>query len=324
MAEAGREGTGAREGWVVWLVANPWTKVMSFFFAVAAWVYVQGDEIHEQRVRAKVQWELPAELVTTTPLPEAVMIEVRGARAATRRAEEALVRLRVDLTGFPIGEHSVVLEEYEPTGLPQAVQVIGVEPGELRFELDHEAERKVIVRPVLAGAPAEGFAVEKATLEPDVVMVRGPRSVVASMEDIGTQPIDVSNMVSPGIREVDLALPPGVELVSNVVPTAEIKVAPAKQVVMLTEVPVYVWQHPEYLPEVQHVDVTLEGPSDQLRRVSEGSAFAFVHVPDPPNRDRYEAEFGPQQGVRVRVWHPGGEDVRVTAMVPNMVAVVRP
>lgn len=317
-------GEGRRDAWVAWLVANPWTKLMAFVFAMAAWLYVQGDEVHEVLVQTQVQWELPSELVTTAPLPRTVMVRVKGARNATRRAETAIVRLRVDISEFDIGEHGVDLANHQPTGLPQTVQVIGVEPDEVRFRLDNELERKVVVRAVVAGQPAEGFQLAKTTVEPTVVNVRGPRTVVESLEEVVTEPIDVSGLAEDEIRDVDLALPPGVELVSPVVPTAEVEVAPAKQVVTMSRVPVYVWEHPEYKPEVQHVEVTLEGPSDQLGGVADGRVFAFVHVPEPPNRNRYEAEFGPQQGVRVRVEHPGGTEVRVTSMTPNMVAVVGP
>lgn len=319
MADASRESS--RDAWMAWFVANPRTKILSFLLAMAAWVYVQGDEIHEELVRTQIQWELPNGLVTTAPLPDAVMLRVRGTRAATRRAEDSIVRMRVDLAEFDIGEHAVDLGAYEPVGVPQAVQVIGVEPAEVRFKLDEEAERKVVLRAVVAGSPAAGFEVRESIAEPSVVHIRGPRSVVESLDEVGTQPIDVSGMSGTRIRDADLDLPTGVALASGVVPTVEVRVAPAHQVVQVSDVPVYVWEHPEYQPEVGQVDVTLEGPSDQLRGVSAERVFAFVHVPEPPTRKRYEAEFGPQQGVRVRIVHPGGDDVRVTAMSPNLIPV---
>jgi hypothetical protein len=69
--------------------------------------------------------------------------------------------------------------------------------------------------------------------------------------------------------------------------------------------------------------VTFEGPQDEVRRLGSQNVVAFVHLPEPADRGRYEAWFGPQDGVRVRVLHAGGGEVKVIGVQPPTIAVVR-
>ncbi|MBX2797976.1 MAG: hypothetical protein KTR31_09915 [Myxococcales bacterium] len=317
--------TASAPDWLVGsVVANPWTKLLAVMFAVGAWLYVQGDEVHEQRITANVQWVLPVNLVTTEPLPTAVVLRVRGTREATRRAQEAVVQLPIDISDVGIGEHSLQFDNFEARGLPTNVALLAIEPHVLRYGLDEVGNRKVSVRPVMVGDPTPGFEVGDVQLEPQVVDLRGARSKVASLREVATQPIDVSGLTQDAVVGVNLDLPRGVTLASDSVPTATIQVVPQIERRVVTEVPVHVWGRHDYRPLVEVVDVTLEGPTRQLRGVNRQRVVAFVQLPESPEQSRYDAAFGPREGVRLRVVHPGGEDVAVAAVTPSTIEVVRP
>ena len=72
------------------------------------------------------------------------------------------------------------------------------------------------------------------------------------------------------------------------------------------------------------MQVTLEGPAAALRAMSAEEVLAFVHLPNAPTRTRYEAAWGPEEGLRVRVVHPGDEEVVVISMEPAVAEVFRP
>ncbi|HHO54620.1 MAG TPA: hypothetical protein ENK18_28030 [Deltaproteobacteria bacterium] len=311
------------EGWTAWVTGNLWSKLLALVLALAAWLYVQGEQVHEQTMKATVQWKLPPKLVTTEPLPTSLALVVRGTRTATRSAEHMVARLPVDISEIGVGEHGLEFDAFPMTGLPPSLQVVSIKPSSLRFTLDELAVTKVKVRPVLVGDPGDGFEIQESTVDPPVIEVRGPRSKVASLREVSTRSIDVSGLVSDTISDVDLDLPRGVELASEVVPTASIVVVPTSERRVLTQVPVLVWGRYDFQPEEAHVDVTLEGPAGQLEGVTFDRVVAMVHVPEPAVEDRYEAWFGPQEGVRMRILHPGGEDVEVVAVQPPQVTVVR-
>ena len=178
---------------VAWL-SNPWAKLLSVALATAAWLYVQGEEVREERVKAQIAWTLPPNLVATEPLPTTASITVRGTRAAVNKAHQAAVRLVVDASSYAEGGHTVDLDGIVADGLPSTVQRLGLSPSSVQFTLDREAVHSVRIDVVLVGNPAPGYVVAAAESEPNVVEVRGPRDAVSSLRAVPTRPIDVSGL----------------------------------------------------------------------------------------------------------------------------------
>jgi hypothetical protein len=103
-----------------------------------------------------------------------------------------------------------------------------------------------------------------------------------------------------------------------------VSVAPNLEREVLTSVPVSVWNNTgAWRPSVQSVAVTLEGPAAELRQLTPEDVVAFVHLPDAPERSRYEAPYGPSEGVRLRILHGRSSRVTVVRVEPAAVEVVR-
>ncbi len=305
------------------VVANGRYKLLSVVLALAAWLYVQGDQVHETKVKARIAWTLPDELTATEQLPPTVTVLVRGTRQGVRSTEASTLILPADLTGYAAGEHVLELESLGVRGLPNGVDVLSVLPGAMRFELDEVATRKVELAPQLVGDPAPGFEVESVTLDPPVVEASGPRVALSELAFVRTKPIDVSGLAADAIREVSVDPPRGIEARSEAPTRAAIRIAPIVEQRELQGVPVFVWRHPGWVPEVAMVDVTVQGPSASLRGLTSEQVAAFVHLPDRPTAASYEAAHGPTEGLRLRLLHPGGEEVEVLQVSPPRVKVVR-
>jgi YbbR domain-containing protein len=201
------------------------------------------------------------------------------------------------------------------------VEVLSVAPSAVRFVLDEITTRKVNVSPVLVGEPPEGFEISEVTLDPAVIEVRGPRSAVAAIDEIRTQPIDVSGLTETGSRQVVLDPPRGVTA-EGLPPFARIAVRSRRARRTLEGVPVHVRAHWDWRPTPETVAVTLEGRASALEAVSPEEVIAVVVVPESVHRRTFEAWWGPQDGVRVEVLHPAG--VEAAAVQPPSVQVTRP
>jgi len=293
------------------------------FLALSAWLYVQGDEVHETKLKARVAWTLPEGLTTTEQLPVTVTVLVRGTRQGVRTAEASTVIVPADLTDFSVGEHVVDLESMGVRGLPPGVDLLSVLPSAMRFVLDDVATRKVALDAKLVGDPAPGFAIASVSLDPAVVEVSGPRVVLADLPSIATKPIDVSGLAADTIVDVSFDPPRGVFVGDQAPPRAAIRMVPEVERRVLQGVPVYVWRNYDWRPEVAMVEVTVEGPAESLRQMGTEHVVAFVHLPDRPSDASYEAAHGPTEGVRLRILHPGGEEVDVISVSPNRVKVVQ-
>jgi len=309
------------DSWLGWAISNPLMKVMSLVLAVVTWLYVQGDEVHVGVIKAPVVWSLPAGLVSVEPLPKTITMDVRGTRAAIRFAQEKVVRVPVDLNEVGMGEHALEFGSFPASGLPPSVEVLALQPKSLRFTLDELALRKVAIKPALVGEPEPGFEVREVTFDPPVVDIQGPRTTVDALRHVSTQPLDVSRLRDDVTTEISLDLPRSVTMQAEVVPVATILVVPTMERRVLSGVQVHVWSRYDYVPEEQRVEVTLEGPTSELQGVTAEQVVAFVHLPDPAERSRYEVWYGPRGGVRVRVLHPGSAKVKVVGVQPPNISV---
>lgn len=307
----------------VQLFRHPHYKLLSFAIALFAWGYVQLEQVGEAEVRAKVVWQLPPGLSSVDQLPRRVELSVRGTGADIRRARAARVELPVDLRTIGSGEHQVEFGAFRPEGLPEGLEILGCSPSSMTFRLDELVTRKVSVEPVHVGEPASGYLVGDVSVEPAVVALEGPRGVVAALTQVKTRPVEVSGLSADARVPVELELPRAVGLVAGTELTAVVSVVPELERRTFSAVPVVAWQQSGWTTEPGTVEVILEGPAEALAKVPADEVVAFVHLPDTPDRARYEAPWGPKEGVRLRVLHGVGDAVEVVRVEPARVEVVR-
>jgi len=303
------------------IFGNPHYKLASIGLAVLTWLYVQSDELHEEPLKAQIDWTLAPGLVSIDPLPTQLTLRVRGTRAAIRRArDQDQVEVSVDISDIGPGEHNLDFEPF-PTNISSTLEVLGRLPSGVRFELDEVSQRKVKIRPVVVGEPAPGYAVESIVLAPAVATLSGPGVTVTQLTEVQTAPIDLTGLAGNASIPVELDLPRSVEEISGQPVSAEIEILAQNAQRTWAEVPVYVWENTRYRPVADSVRVTLQGPSAQLKSLSAEDLVAFVHLPAGANEPRYEAAWGPKDGLRLRILHAHADRLEVTEVEPSRVEV---
>lgn len=308
--------------WAAWLTSNPFTKGLALLIAVTAWLFVQQDVSRESTVPVRLHWDLPPELVPTTPLRNQIVLRVEGPRAATKRARSVGLDQSVELDGQP-GEHVVDLAAKDWSSLPESLRLVAVEPVSLTVELDEQARHKVKVQPRHVGEPSTAYRVSGVSLEPSVVELEGPRSLLGKLTHVLTKPIDVTGIRELTILDAPLDLPRGVHLADDEVPRATVDVEAVRAEIASLVVPVVVYDDPGWVPEPRSIEVSFEAPVSMLDWIREDSVVAFVRVPRGA-RGSVQARYGTQRGARLEIWHPGGPEVVVTRVQPSLVRVERP
>jgi YbbR domain-containing protein len=305
-----------------WIFGNPHYKLAALLMAVLAWLYVQSDELHEDSVKARVNWSMAPGLVSVEALPTQIALRVRGTRAAIRRARDQDVYLEVDIRDIGPGEHNLEFGPFPAVDLPTALEVVGHSPSGVRFALDEVSQRKVKVRAVVVGEPAPGYAVESIVLTPPVAMVRGPGVSVAELGELETEPIDLTGLAGNAVVPVEVDFPRPIESADGARFSAQIEIVAQNAERTFAAVPVYVWGSAPYRPIEQTVQVVMQGPAAQLEGLADDDLAAFVHLPSPADQTRYEAAWGPKDGLRLRVLHTAEDRLDVIAVEPSRVEVV--
>ena len=310
-------------GFVRRLFRHPFLKLGSLLVAVVGWMYVQGGQVVEARVRADLVWSLPEGLVAVDPPPGTIALVVKGARSATRQAQSMKFTIPVDLTHAVRGEARVEFAALPVEGLPKGVSLMGTAPAGTAVVLDLEQSRKVRVEAVVVGDPAEGYVVAATTVEPRVVEVRGARAAVAGLTFLKTKPIEATGLSAELDQPVELDLPAGIEVASGTAVRARLAVEPRYEQVTLSDVPITVFRGADaWRVADPSVQVVLRGPVAAIRTLEQDKVSAFVHLPEGGNRPRYLASFGPEEGLRLDVVVPD-RDVVVVSVRPSTVEVVK-
>ena len=302
------------------LVRNPHYKLLSVAIAVMAWLFVQGRTLTDGTVVAEVEYLRPEGLATVDEL-DTVNVLVEGSRSALLRAKRGQVKVLVDLRESSAGTQYVVFGTETGVDGLSGVTVMGYEPPSWTLELDQLGEFNVRVKPDWF-APPDGYSVARVTTEPSVVAISGPVTAIKRLNGvISTKPMNLEKVREDGQRKVELDVPPQIQVIGGNGVLARIDIEPTRDSKVFV-VPVAVANR-DWVAEVETVRVKLEGPSGDVRRIKDTDIVVLAYLPDNPTRTDYDVRYGPREGLRLQVIHPGGEEVQIRSIDPPSLEVKR-
>jgi len=121
-------------------------------------------------------------------------------------------------------EQKIRAEEVQ--NIPRGLRVSLLDPG-VRVRLEKKLTRSVAVKAQLVDKPAPDYEVVRIVVTPPKVRVSGPRSFVAALDEVRTEPISIEGLdASRVFRGRHLVLPdaPGSERVVIEPPTVDVRV----------------------------------------------------------------------------------------------------
>jgi YbbR domain-containing protein len=299
-------------------------KGLALAFAVMMWVWVQSEQVVEERARVRLDWKLPDGLMLVEPPLETATVTVEGVQAFVRTVRQKDLSILLDLSRAREGEVSLDLSERPVAGMASQVRVVSVSPSTLKVQLDRVLERRVNVVAVIQGEPADGFRVGKVVVKPERVALSGPSSVLRGLSEIAADAVDISGLKEDAVFQVGLATQAG-QLVPTVPArfSVEVKIEPIVKERAFEGVPVLLRDGERFLTGAQSVKVTLAGPVDRLNAIDPEEVSVLVHVPDGWNGNAGEARRGRGEGLRYEVVQPAGEVVSVVGVTPERIPVER-
>ena len=182
-------------------------KLIAAVVAFTLWFFVATSEHSQVALPTSIEYVgLAPHLVLVAGHRESVDLEVRAIRSVVARLGPETVRVHVDLTGLEAGE-SVVEITPSDVQAPPGATVTRITPARLHLTVAPAATGAVKVVPQVRGVPAEGFAIQRVSVEPPSVRIKGPRSTIETRGEVSTLPIDVSGSRRTVTQSVGLMLP---------------------------------------------------------------------------------------------------------------------
>lgn len=172
-------------------------KVLSLLIALALWFIVRDERI-ETTVTLALDVQAPGELmVSNEHLPE-LTVGVSGTRVALSRLRNANLVHVVKPKNTEPGP-VVIRIRPEDLDLPVGVDAMSVSPSSAGVRLEARVTRRVPVKARILAAEGTSFRVRKVTVTPDRVRISGPASIVAGIDEVWTEVIEVAPKVADPI-----------------------------------------------------------------------------------------------------------------------------
>jgi YbbR domain-containing protein len=178
-------------------------KLISLTFALILWFFVMGERRLEIGYAVPLETEnIPAGLMIANELPTTIDVRISGPRTLLMNLQPQDIRIAVDLGDVQPGVTSFKRLE-ERINLPWALRVTRMSPAFVDVRLERIERKTVPVRPILVGAPAEGFRVTTVQSSPRQVVVEGAQTELAQLNEVTTEAVNVD-----GARDVVIATVP--------------------------------------------------------------------------------------------------------------------
>lgn len=176
-------------------------KAVALIMAMVLWIYVTNEQNPPVETSLNVPLEVHNldETNVAVDLPDTVRVKVRGSRGIIAGLQAKDMKAFVDVKGLAEGRQSVKVHAQVPASL----ELLEISPDQLIIRIDTAASRTMPVELRINGLAAEGIAVSKAAVTPQQITVRGPRSLLDSIDkavatlDIGGKTADFTAPIVP-------------------------------------------------------------------------------------------------------------------------------
>jgi len=177
---------GLTQNWVL--------KLLSLVFALILWFFVMGEQKLEVGYAVPLELKnVPAGMMVANDVPSLVDVRISGPRTILMNVKPSDLSLAIDLRDLQPGVTSFKRLE-ERLNLPSAIKVTRLSPAVVDVRLERRKEKSVPVRVVFSGTLAEGYKVTSLKTDPEKVVVEGAESELKDVNEVTTEPIDVSDV----------------------------------------------------------------------------------------------------------------------------------
>jgi len=192
------------------ITANLWLKLASIFLAVTLWFFVISSGRSVIIKEVPVQYINAPQSLEMVDMAKNVSVVIEGQKRLLSGLSQGDISVVVDLENMKAGKNSYSLSK-KNIKLPKSLLITSILPETLSLTLEERLKKEVSVKPVITGAPEEGFSVESVKIAPEKVLIEGPKSLIRRTYIIKTQPIDISGIYENLQHTASLDITPNIK-----------------------------------------------------------------------------------------------------------------
>jgi len=272
---------------ITWLTRDWGLKLVALVLAIGLWFYAVGEESVE--VERMVPLEIHVQNKQMSVLKASVKnVRVKLVAPRTRISEIASEDIHAKhVVGQEVktaGDYSFRLEAREIRVPSPGIRVLEINPSVVVVTLDEVIVQKLLVKPNFVGEPAYGYKVKEAEIriDPNALLVEGPKGKLEKMDAILTERIDLVGRIRSLRRTVKLDLPEGLRPLSEEMIDIMIPIKEESGEKAFENIPVKVLQSPgqglNYDLSAQAVSFVLKGPQVTLEALTDEKILAYLDL----------------------------------------------
>jgi YbbR domain-containing protein len=266
---------------------NPLQKLLALCFAVTIWIFAPSPDknnLTEIQFFVPVSYiNLPKNLEIISDPLQSVSVSVEIPSNEIQKAHPSLFQAIIDLEDAIAGDQTFELNR-NIIKVQDAINVniMQVSPSSMDLVFEGIIEKNVPIKPVFVGEVAKGYVLEKVTMEPESVTIRGPRSIIEKIEQLETKAINIDQADSHYELQVQLSLAKSI----TVEPKqdwyiANIRIGSEPVDVRFLEIPVGIVNQ-TYVTRInpKRFNVLLRGPRSLMDTLTKKDIQAFIDLED--------------------------------------------
>lgn len=314
-----------RDAVVSFFVDNIPLKLLALGCAVAVWAWVQSEQVVTRRLRVRVDYIWPADLVRVEEVPLRLVVTLEGPQSVLLPLDQRRLSMEVDLAEGIEGNNEVDFTTQQLHGLPPSLTMKQISPPGADITLEQPMEKEVPVTLSTIGQPPRGFEIKELVVEPPTVMISGPKSQIQNISQAPTDVIDLSGIRSDASFEVPLTQGNTVRSLWSGPVQVSVDIEAVVGTRTLKEVPVVV-RGAGWSAETETVRLTLQGPVAELEALDAAGLSVMARVPEalPEEQDTLEMRYDSATPTEGLVFvGTGSAAIAVAELIPSTVVLRR-
>ena len=200
-------------------------KLISLGLAIMLWYFVVGEDQVDITIQVPIEViNLPSILTISNQYKKNIEVTVRGPRSMVQDLKNKNISRPVDLSNAKPGT-IVIKNDEKSIPFPKGIVVLRLQPANITLLLDNLVQRTFLIDPVTEGEPATGYELKKLTLDPDQLVISGPKSIIDKDLALKTYVIKLDGLDRSTTLQVHLNLDQDfLDLIGETVVTAVLEV----------------------------------------------------------------------------------------------------
>ena len=169
-------------------------KLTALVITLALWFGVTGlSTPTKERLTVPLNPTISTDAVIMNAIRQDVDILISGDKRKLDQINRSDLSAGLDLTAVGPGDWVIALSpDTVSVALPPGVKLVNVQPGNMAVKLEAVEEKDIEVKVLTESEPAAGFEIYSTSILPQKIRVRGPASVMQTLDDVLTDKIDLT------------------------------------------------------------------------------------------------------------------------------------